>query len=278
MATLHGLLLGLDRRADLALLFRHYPRDYVALNANPFAATSGARNETGLYLGLELRPARQWTLNAYVDLWRHPWLRFDADAPSRGREFRGRLTYYRKRRLRAYLELRDKTVERNAPGRQGAVAYLLPHRLLQMRLHLAYHPSRALELRNRLDWGFAYNAVEGRRTGFVLLQDVLFRPMEFPFSFTARIAFFDTDDYDIRFYHYENNLLYNFSIPPYYHRGTRFYLNLRYRPLPVLTLELRFAQTYWAGRETIGSGLETIDGPVRTELSAQVKYQFSKNY
>jgi len=278
LAALHGLLLGLDRRADLALLFRHYPRGYAALNANPFGEGSGGRNETGLYLGLELRPARYWTLNAYYDAWRHPWLRFNADAPSRGREFRGRITYYRKRRLRAYLELRDQTVERNAPGVLRPHDVLIPHRRFQIRLHVAYHPSRSLELRNRLDWGFAANAAEGRRQGFVLLQDILFRPIESRLSFTARFALFDTDAYDIRFYHYENNLLYAFSIPAYYQRGTRFYLNLRYRPTPALTLELRFAQTYHAGQNAIGSGPEAIAGPLRSEISAQVKYQFSKYF
>lgn len=278
IATLNGLLIGLDRRADLALLFRHYPRHYTALNANPFGESSGGRNETGLYLGLEVRPARRWTLNAYFDAWRHPWLRFNADAPSRGWEFRSRLTYSRKRRLRAYLELRDEWKERNAPHPAGPNDRLIPHRLLQVRLHVAYHLSRSLELRNRLDWGFAYNAVEGRRYGVVLLQDILFRPMDFPLSFTTRFALFDTGDYDIRFYHYENNLLYTFSIPPYYERGTRFYLNLRYRPTPALTLELRFAQTFRAGQPGIGSGLEAIDGSVRTELSAQVKYQFTDHY
>jgi len=275
IATVNGLLIGLDRRADLAVLFRHYPQDYVALNANPFAETSGGRNETGLYLGLEVRPSRSWTLNLYFDQWRHPWLRFNADAPSRGREFRGRLTYYRKRQLTVYLEAREEVKELNAPVNNGPFDRIIPHRLLLTRLHIAPQLSQALELRTRIDWGFADNAVEGKQFGFMVLQDILFRPIEFPLSFTTRFAIFDTEGYDIRFYHYENNLLYAFSIPPYYNRGTRFYLNLRYRPAQALTFEFRFAQTYWANQSSIGSGLEEIDGPVRTELAAQIKYQFN---
>ena len=41
-----------------------------------------------------------------------------------------------------------------------------------------------------------------------------------------------------------------------------------------MTIEARFAQLYWSDQETIGSGLEEINGPVRTELGAQIKYQF----
>lgn len=274
MATVNGLLVGLDRRVDLALLFRHYPRDYQALNATPFAEAAGGRNETGCYLGLEIRPAKSWTLNAYYDMWHHPWLRFLADAPSRGREIRARLMYSRKRQLRVYMELKNEWKELNAPDDAGAFERLLPHRLFQCRLHIARHISKALEWRTRFDWGFAANPVEGKRYGLVLLQDLLFRPIGFPLSFTTRFAVFDTEDYDIRFYHYENNLLYTSSIPAYYNRGTRFYLNLRYRPVQALTLEFRFAQTFRPGEESIGSGQEASEGPVRTELGAQVKVQF----
>ncbi len=41
-----------------------------------------------------------------------------------------------------------------------------------------------------------------------------------------------------------------------------------------MTIEARFAQLYWSDQDQIGSGLEVINGPVRTELSAQIKYQF----
>ena len=41
-----------------------------------------------------------------------------------------------------------------------------------------------------------------------------------------------------------------------------------------LTLEARIAQTYWRDRDTIGSGLEEVLGPRRTEVGAQVKYRF----
>ena len=61
VATLNGLQLSLDSRLDLAILVRHLPRQFRALTAIPFAAGSGGRNETGVYLGMELRPALGWT-------------------------------------------------------------------------------------------------------------------------------------------------------------------------------------------------------------------------
>lgn len=276
LATLNGLLIGLDRRIDLAIVYRNYARDYQALNANGFAETGGTRNEEGLYLGLEVRPARRWTLNAYFDQWRHPWLRFNLDAPSTGYEYRGRITYEQRRQLRIYLEARQEVKSLNLPDNETAFNQPAPRTLFQTRLHIARNVSKALEIRSRIDWGYFENEAEGRQTGFAALVDVLYRPLGFPLSFTSRFALYDTDSYDVRFYHYENNMLNTFAIPAYYNRGSRFYLNLRYRPVSQFTLEGRIAQTFWSGADQVGTGLDAIAGPVRTEVGLQIKYQFQR--
>lgn len=274
VATVDGLLAGLNPRVDLALVFRHYPRDYVALNASPFAETSGGRNESGLYLGLVVRPARGWQLGGYFDLWRHPWLRFNADAPSGGHEYRLRLTHFRKRTYEIYLEVRDEVKDKNSSLDGTKTSWPAPARIFQARLHLAYHLFRALEWRSRIDVGFAENESHELQRGFVVYQDLLFRPIGFPLSFTTRFALMDTDGFAIRFYAYENGLLYAFSIPPYYNRGSRFYFNLRYKGIRGLTIEGRFAQTYWWNEDHFGSGPEQIDGPTKTQLGVQLKYMF----
>ncbi len=274
IATLNGLLTGLDPKIDFALLFRHYPRDYWSINASPFAETSGARNETGLYTGIVVRPHRDWVVSAYFDVWEHPWLRFQVDAPSNGFEYRFRLTHFKKRKYTAFIEVRDEIKGRNVPIFETKSKDILPSRRFQTRFNFSYKVSKAVELRSRLDIGFADNEVNNYQDGFAIYQDLIFKPLGFPLSFTTRFALFDTDGYQVRFYNFENNLLYTFSIPAYYNRGSRFYLNVRYKGVRNMTIEARFAQLYWSDQDQIGSGLEVINGPVRTELSAQIKYQF----
>jgi hypothetical protein len=274
LATLNGLLMTLDRKVDAAVVYRHYPRNFQAIGASSFGETDGARNEEGLYLGLEVRPRSGWTLNAYYDLWRHPWLRFQVDAPSRGMEWRLRLTYEKRRRMRAFVELRQENKEKNAFNNETPYNFLAPTRLLQLRTYFSNQVSKTLELRTRADWGYWNDRANPQEFGFVVLQDVIFQPIGSPLSFSSRLALFDTDSYNVRFYYYENDLLNTFAIPPYYNRGSRFYLNLRYRPVSALTLEARFAQTFWSNQSSIGSGLEATAGPRRTQLSAQVKYVF----
>jgi hypothetical protein len=273
IATLNGLFIGLDRSLDLALLVRHLPRDYQALNANVFAETAQGNNETGVYLGLEFSPSRQWNWSAYFDLYEHPWLRFQIDAPSRGHEFRSRLTYSIRRKLDVYLKVRTETKERNRPNNETKVDYLAKERLTQGRLHISNKLNKSLELRNRIHYGLFENA-EGRQNGFQFHQDVIYNPIGIPLSLTARFAIFDTDSFAVRFYSFENNLLYSFSIPAYYDQGTRFYINLRYKGIRNLTLEGRFAQTYFSQRDEVGSGFDAVEGQVRTEVAAQMKVKF----
>ena len=265
---------GLHRDIDVAVVYRNYPRNFIALNGDPFGETSGARNEEGLYLGLVLRPVRNWILSGYYDVWQHPWLRFDADAPSRGHEYRLRVTHFKKRKYEAYVEFRDETKEKNVPLFETKTNWPVPSRVFQTRFHFGYQLSKALELRSRADFGFSDNEINNRQSGFVIYQDILFHPIQFPVSFTARFALMDTDGYQARFYSFENNLLYQFSIPAYYNEGVRYYLNVRFKGIRNMTVEGRIAQTYYTNQSTFGSGLEEISGPSRTQYSAQVKYRF----
>lgn len=276
IATINGVLVGLDRNADLSILHRYFPRNFQTLNGDPFAETVGAVNEEGIYLGIETRPHLRWKISGFFDSWKHNWLRFSSDAPTSGYEYRARITYHKKRDLTIYFEYRSEHKETNAPANETKVDYIIPTQLTSGRIYVSKKVNKALELRSRVDIGFADNEVQGRGNGIVFFQDLLYKPMNFPLSFTTRFAIFDTDGFRIRYYAYENDLLYSFSVPAYYNKGTRFYINFRYRPksLRNLTLEARYAQTYWANQDTFGSGLEEIQGQTRTEVKAQIKYQF----
>jgi hypothetical protein len=274
IATVNGLLIGLTPKVDLSVLHRSYPKNYQALEANPFGETRGGKNESGLYMGMEIRPHKNWKIAGYFDRWQHPWLRFLANAPSRGHEYRARITWWAKRKFELYLEFKDETKEKNFTA-EGLKTKLVPEtRTFQTRLHFGYQLNKTLTIRSRVDMGFYSNKEEPDSKGFVIYQDIIYRSLEFPLSFSARYVLMDTDGFKARFYSYENNLLYTFSIPPYYNKGSRYYLNLRYRGIRNLTIEARFERTFWSNKDAIGGGLEEIDGHQRTAVSAQVKYKF----
>ena len=276
LATTNGVLIGLDRNLDLAILYRNFAKDYQALDSNPFQESSGGRNENGLYLALEVRPSNNWIVKTYFDIYQHPWLRSSADAPSKGNDFRTRIIYYKKRKFEAFLELRREQKEQNAPISTdiSKTDILVKQTLSQARLYFSNKVSKSLELRTNLGFGIFDDGVNDKHEALTLYQDIIYKPINFPIQFTTRFAVYDTDGSQIRYYAYENNLLYVYGIPSYFNRGTRFYINARYKGIRNITLEARYAQTYWSNQDTFSSGLSEINGPSRSELSAQIKIQF----
>ena len=110
--------------------------------------------------------------------------------------------------------------------------------------------------------------------GILVLQDVTYKPKESKFSFTARFALFDTDSYNSRIYSYENDVLYYFRIPAYYFQGARTYITTRYQFKKGIDLWIRWGNWMYTNRNTIGSGLNEINGSSKTDIRAQLRFQF----
>ena len=273
VATVNGLLIGLDEKISLSLLHRYLPPDFQTLNSRVFAETTAGNNENGLYLGLEANPSKNWNFRAYFDTWQHPWLRSTVDAPSIGREYFARITYKKKRRSEIYFQLRNEVKQRNATDDTAAIDYLTPNSKTYFRVHVANKISKSIEIRSRAEWSFFDNQIEEKEQGYLLYQDVIFKSISSPISITTRFAIFDAT-WNTRFFAYENDLLYTFYIPPYYRKGTRFYVNLRYRPTKNWTMEMRYERTFINNETSLSSGNQEIIGNVQSALEAQVRYSF----
>lgn len=240
-ASINGLLLTPDPHVTLAALHRSLGKDYQSIYGNPFAEVTGASNEQGLYLGAEIRYIRRWKINLYADVWRHPWLRSEVSAPSRGREYLAQVHWTKSKTFSAYVMWRAETKERdsNVPGLPG----LLENRLGRLRFHAAYKVSPAVEFRSRIEWTSAQLADFERTHGFVAFQEAVVKPLGSPLSGAVRYALFDTDNFDTRVFLFENDLFTALSIPAFSGRGSRYYLNLQWRLTRWLRLEGRIEQT-----------------------------------
>ncbi|MEO6039350.1 MAG: helix-hairpin-helix domain-containing protein, partial [Saprospiraceae bacterium] len=241
MAAVNGLLLSPDQHVTLSAVHRSLPRDYQSIYAAPFAESSGAANENGLYLGADVRYLRRWQLNVYADVWRHPWLRFGVDAPSQGREFLARLLWTKSRSFSVYglWQAETKEQDSNVEGVFG----LTENRRDRLRLHAIYKVSKAVELRSRIEWTTYQVADFDRSQGFIAYQEAVVKPLGFPLTGTIRYAIYDTDNFDTRVYAYENDLFSAISIPAFSGLGSRIYCNLHWRVNHWLRLEARFEQT-----------------------------------
>ena len=273
IATVNGVLTGLDRHIVAAVLFRSFDKDYQSLTPNAFAEGSLANNERGLYTGLEITPGNRWKIQVYHDMWKHPWLRFNVDAPSSGEEYFARLTYTVKRRLEIYAQFKSKTTALNSRPTGDVIADVADQHKTQARIHINNMLDKAIQLRTRLEWSH-YEHVDDIQNGFLIYQDVIYKPVASPWSFSARVTLFDTDDFDSRIYTYENDLIYYYAIPAFSDQGSRYYINVRYKGIRNLTAEIKFAQTRYLDATSVGSGNDEIEGNKRSEVRAQLIYRW----
>ncbi len=241
LAAVNGLLFSADRHVTLTAVHRSLGRDYQSIYGNPFAESSGASNEQGLYLGADIRWIRRWQINLYADVWRHPWLRFGVDAPSNGREYLARVLWTKSRNFSVYALWQLETKQRNDDLEKPFG--LVNAQRNRLRLHSIYKVSKPIELRSRMEWT-RYQIGENDPTlGFIAYQEAVVKPLGSPFSASLRYAVFDTEDYDSRVYAFEADLFSAVSIPAFSGRGTRWYVNLHWRVNRWLRLDARMEET-----------------------------------
>ncbi|MDF1698204.1 MAG: helix-hairpin-helix domain-containing protein [Saprospiraceae bacterium] len=272
-ALISGLLTSLGRDVDATLIFRNFSKDYQVLNANAFSESTLPINERGVYFGLEFRPSKKITFSTYYDTWQHPWLRFQVDAPSHGKEILFKITYNEKRKLNAYVQYRIEQKMRNGSSEFNKIDPLITTTQHRARIHLSHTLNKNLKLRYRVE-GSHFDRGGEKTYGYMIYNDIIYKPIGRSFSFTARYSMFDTDGFDTRIYTYENDILYEFSIPFFADRGIRYYINWRQRLNRHLTFQFRFSKTHFQNRESISSGNQFIDGNQLSEVKALVKYKF----
>ena len=271
LAQVHGLLMSISRKANLGLYYRNLSPEYILLQGDVFGE-SGV-NEQGFYWGFEYQFDKNWSIHTYVDWFAYPWLRYRINKPSQGQEYLGRIRYYIKRKLEIYFQARYEQKERNTSASSTLGGIVQPTYLSRFRLNTDWDINRTWNYRSRFEISRFRIQDLSLEKGWLWYHDVIYHPLEYPVTLSGRIARFNTDGFDSRIYAYEQDLIYTFSIPFYYLRGWRYYLNLRYK-WEGFTFEIRAAQTRYADRGSIGTGPAKINYNHRTDVRAQVIYRF----
>ncbi len=135
--------------------------------------------------------------------------------------------------------------------------------------------SGSFSSKNLLELSYSDSTSKAVSWGFAAYQDLSYTFAKLPLTLNARCMYFDAPNYDNRFYLYEKDILYAFSIPMTYGAGVRYYLNLKIELFDRLSIWFKMAQTvYESSRKTIGSANEAIDGNRKTDYRMLLKYNF----
>lgn len=276
LATIEGVMMALDPKFSVSLVHRYYQKEYQNLYNNAFAEGSKSANEQGLFLGAELKFSRKWQISGYLDQFRFPWLRFGVNAPSKGADYLFQLTYKPSRKSEFYIRYKGKRKERNASTIEsdGNIKNLTTVVKNSFRINAGYQVSPSFRLKSRVEWVNYQLGALNPQQGFLFYQDVIFKKMEWPVSFSLRYALMNIDSYAARIYAYENDLLYTWSIPAYSETGSRFYIMAKWRVYRKIDLWVRYSLWDYSYAESISSGLNEIEGGKKGEMKLQLRWRF----
>lgn len=265
-----GALASLTKKLDMAIVLRHYDRNFHSFYGNAFSEGSRNSNEEGAYLGLKYTLYRKLTVGGFVDYFNFPWLKYLVDKPSNGFDYLLQLRYTPNRQTAFYGVYHEEHKQKNLTLDKQKDVVGTTRR--SYALNAEYTFLRGLALRSRIQWGSFVYAGQPASNGFTLVQDATWDYRRF--SLSGRIALFGTDDYDSRQYVYERDVLYAFSFPAYFNHGVRHYLLAQYSLSRHLDIWVRWARTDYTNQTTVGSDLDQINAPHKTEVKLQARWRF----
>ncbi len=272
-ATLNGLVASLHPNLSVSLVQRHFQPEYQALKVNVFGENNiTANNESGIFAGIQANLNSKWTMTGYADLVRYPWLRFRVDAPSNFMDHLIQFNYKPDRKHEFYIRYRNRTNAQNTDY-DVIITHPVTYRQQNIRLHGVYQVHPNVQMKTRAEWT-TWEKEGNKQKGVLVYQDMIYKKLGSPYTISLRYALFDTDSWNTKLYAYESDVLYAFSIPPYYGKGSRFYAMVKYDVTRKIDLWVRYGTWIYTDRKVISSGLSEILGIQKSDVHIQLRVRF----
>lgn len=255
----------------VAFNYRNYRKDYINFYSNVFGSSGKSQNEEGIYLGINLKLNKSWGLSAFADIYRNHWLTFVTDAPARHADYSIQFKYVPDQRTIILFRYRHRKsmVSNNIQFNYTSETRIITNH--NIRIQFYTHLMRDWSFRNRIEWKLVQGQKDNKLKGIGMFSDISYKPEKLPFTITFRASFFNTDSFDSRIYAYENDVLYAYSVPAYFYKGNRFYLVIRVKASRFLDIWVRYGSWIYHNKNTIGNGLDEIDGNVKSEIKIQAR-------
>jgi hypothetical protein len=182
------------------------------------------------------------------------------------------MVYTPDKKFKATFRFKTERKQQNPDGDVDSV-YIVGVNKRNYRLAISYNLNRSLNLESRAEFT-QYDKSFTQDNGFLIFQDISVKPTGSKLSGNARLAYFHTDSYNSRLYAYEDDVLYSSGFGMYNGKGFRTYLNLRYKVTRNLDVWIKYAVFLYQDVNTVGSGLDLIQGNKKNDVKFQLRYQF----
>ncbi|GAT63320.1 helix-hairpin-helix domain-containing protein [Paludibacter jiangxiensis] len=272
-AILNGFTVCPVSTVSFVVLYRLYSKQYDVLLSNAFAEGSKVNNEEGFYLGFEVHPVKRWKITGYMDVYSFPWLRYLVSRPSDGYDAMLEADFLLNKKVEMLWRIRYEQKEKNQTGSETA-DFTDKYTKASLRYKLLFSPNERCVLKSTIETNSASGRDSELAFGFLFAQELSCSFRKLPLSFDVRYELFDAVNYENRIYSYERDILYAYSVPMLYGRGSRWYLNCRWQVSKNISLWMKVAESLYADRSEVGDGLEKIVGNHKTDVRAMIRFRF----
>ena len=272
-AVVQGILISADKKVDISFFYRNISKTYQSLFGNAFTENTLPVNEVGIYAGITIRPSTGWQLAAYADRYVFDFIKYRVSGPSRGWDYLAQVTFTPNKQSEIYLRFRTENKPIDEPGNTRVINFPVDKVKQNLRLNFFTQINSRLEVKGRTEINWFDRKATDTQEGFLSYIEMAGQPLT-KLRGSVRLQYFETISYDSRIYAYESDVLYSYSIPAFYDKGFRYYLNASVSPVNRLTIWLRVAQTFYPGKSFVGTGLDEISNNQKTEVKLQFKYDF----
>lgn len=277
-ATLNGVIMPVDPKVDIALLYRNFSSGYQSQYAATFSDATLPQNEQGMYFGTEIKPVRALKISGYVDLYKHRWLEYQTDAPGTGTDIMTQVQWQPSRAFTMYVRYKNEVNGRNASDDNFTspppISDISDISRGTIRWHADYDVSKSITVKSRVEVSLYDDNYNTPERGYLAFQDFNYNPIGRSYGFATRFAVFNTDSYETRIYAYETEVLYAYSIVGLSGKGTRAYLMFTWSPFGWMDIWARVSNTWYTGEEPVGSGDNTFPGDTRSDAKLQVRIKW----
>ncbi|MFC1568883.1 hypothetical protein ACFL4L_01490 [bacterium] len=272
-------LLWKTKPIQWVILYRNFSSNFQ----NPYAQGFGfgdAVNEQGFFIGSQIRCTRQTRLNFYMDLLQTPWRTYFLPMPKIKSDFtiQAEHRFSSKHTLSARMRRISENDAANGIINSGkSIETIQDRNKYQIRLDLTMKPKSSCQLRSRLEFvKIIWPEVSGeiklnqhQENGFLCFQDIRYNGLK-KWIFQLRWTCFETNSYASRVYMFENDIPGVLTNTPYYGKGSRWYVLIKWHPRDWGHISFKYGLTYHDGAKSWGNGLDEVTGDTVKNIGLQI--------
>lgn len=276
LAFLNGLTTQLHPLASLSMINRRYSATYLSLNASGFGKSSGVKNEEGIYIGFDVYPLSFLSLSCYADHYTFPYLRNNLPAPSSGSDYAANATLSTSRDYQFTIRYKVSHQQIKTPRLESGIDFLNKNRLESWRFVSRLNITEAIMAETRYEQTINTEYPDLISKGNYLGQKMVFRSKFNNTNVYISYGLFDAPIWKNRVYIYEHDLLYDFSIPALYRKGSRFSIMFKTRGVGRSDIWIKYYLTKYPNSIERGSGADRIvsdkDAGIKVQLRVRLDH------